>query len=74
MPIEIEDTAVCNYKALQNCLSGQNSLRPYDYISFRVLHQIADVLMNKTVAADSSHFDRYFSGVDIFQQLEDFYK
>lgn len=46
MPIEIEATILSqNFRDMKNIISaGYESLEPYNYVSFRVIHQMANML------------------------------
>ena len=46
MPVEIETTDLGNHFAdLKSCISmGYLSLEPYNFVSFRVIHQMANLL------------------------------
>lgn len=48
VPVEIEDTWMGrNMDVLISSVTGADSIEPYNYVSFRVLQRMADVLMNK---------------------------
>jgi len=71
-PIEIEETWIGrSLESLQNTLNGNNSIDPYNIVSFRILQRMANVLMNKI---DIDVEDPYSAGVDIVETLKTNYK
>ena len=53
-------------------LNGEDSISPYNYVSFRIIQRIADVLMNFGI--DDPVFDPFLPGVDVLQILKENYR
>ena len=70
-PIEIEHSQMgVTIDVLMNALTGDNSLDPYNNVSFRVLQRMADILMNQT---EIEAMFPYYGGVDVIENLKDYY-
>lgn len=67
IPIEIEDTYMGNsFDVLREAINGNDKLQCYNYVSFRILHQMADILQMKFRDNNiDKPFDSYEAGVDI---------
>jgi hypothetical protein len=44
-------------------LNGEDSISPYNYVSFRIIQRMADVLMNYGI--DDPVFDPFLPNVDV---------
>jgi hypothetical protein len=67
-PIDIEDTWLGkNMDVLIYAVNQGDSIDPYNYVSFRVLQRMADVLMNKI---DPDVLDPFQAGVDVIETLK----
>lgn len=70
-PIEIEETWIGrNMDVLIYALTGVDSISPYNYVSFRLLQRMADILMNKI---DIDVIDPFYPGIDVIEHLKDYY-
>ena len=47
-PIEVEDTYLGHsFDALRNAITGHESINPYNFVSFRILHRMANLLQGE---------------------------
>ena len=53
-------------------LNGEDSIRPYNYVSFRIIQRMADVLMNYGI--DDPVFDPFLPNVDVLLIMKEHYK
>lgn len=71
-PIEIEETWIGRtIDVLIYAVTGVDSIEPYNYVSFRILQRMADILMNKI---DIDVIDPFQSGIDVVNHLQNYYK
>lgn len=66
-PIEVEFTEMGqDFESLRNAITGNDSVNPYNFVAFRILHQMANLLQ---FYKDNELFDPYDSGENITDQL-----
>jgi hypothetical protein len=53
-------------------LNGEDSISPYNYVSFRVIQRMADVLMNHGI--DEDVYDPFQPGADVIQEMKGHYR
>ena len=53
-------------------LNGEDSISPYNYVSFRIIQRMADVLMNYGI--DDPVFDPFLPNVDVLLIMKEHYK
>ena len=71
-PVEIEETWLGrNMDVLIYTVTGTDSIEPYNYVSFRLLQRMADILMNKV---DIEVVDPFQAGVDVIEHLAEHYR
>lgn len=71
-PIEIEDTWLGrNMDVLIYALTGTDSIEPYNYVSFRVLQRMGDILMDRI---DLDVIDTFQAGEDVIEKLKTNYR
>lgn len=71
-PIELEETWLGrSMDVLIYAVTGVDSISPYNYVSFRLLQRMADILMNKV---DIDVIDPFHPGIDIVSHLQNHYR
>ena len=71
--MDVEETYLGrNLDTLLYVLNGEDSISPYNYVSFRVIQRMADVLMNQGI--DDPVFDPFQPNVDVLAIMKDHYK
>ena len=74
IPIEIEDTYLGHsFDALRNAITGHESINPYNNVSFRILHRMANLLQGNYTIRSYDPSDQNESD-DIPDQLIDHYR
>ncbi len=67
-PIELEETWLGrNMDVLIYAVTGVDSIEPYNYVSFRLLQRMANILMNKI---DIDVNDQVQAGMDYVEYLK----
>ena len=61
-----------NMDTLLYVLNGEDSISPYNYVSFRVIQRMADVLMNYDV--DEDIYDPFGPGADVLSEMKGQYR
>jgi hypothetical protein len=71
-PIEIEATWLGrSIDVLMFSMTGPDSINPFNYVSFRVIQRMADILMNEF---DTEVEDPFQPGIDVILHLKVHYR
>jgi hypothetical protein len=57
-PIEVEDTQLgLSFDSLRNAITGHDSINPYNYVAFRILHRMANLLQFEHVTVNYDPYE-----------------